>query len=109
MCEAPHNFGGAAVTCSCHSGPVWGLCGLEFSQPVPHTPPPGVCGKMPRCHKGAPCRSIREALAGASHDEGGASEGKRLTPCQIMRLHERPTKGGTPGLRRWGASLVVQG
>ena len=36
----PTIFGGVAVTCSCRSGPVWGLCGLEFSQPVPHTPTP---------------------------------------------------------------------
>ena len=38
----PTILGGAAVTCSCCSGPVWGLCGLEFSQPAPHPPHPLV-------------------------------------------------------------------
>ena len=63
----PTILGGAAVTCSCCSGPVWGLCGLVFTACATPPPPPGVCCKMPRCHKGAPCRSMWETLAGASH------------------------------------------
>ena len=43
----PTILGGAAVSCSCCSGPVWGLCGLEFSQPVP--PPPHPLVSAARC------------------------------------------------------------
>ena len=102
-------FRGEAVTSSCHPGPVWGLCGLEFSQPVPHAPAPWRLLQGAQMSQGSCLQIHMGSLSWGSPHLRWGQRGEKADPMPDTEAAREAHQRGTPPIEKVGASPVVQG